>query len=636
MGVLMKKLIILSLLLVAFPCYATDYYADGSLAGNCAGNYSIENRSCTGADGNAYTTVQAAINAISSGDTVYIRTGTYSESLTAYVTNGGNEGGRITIRNYGSEVVTITRVSMTKNYYTIQGLIIIGAPSGFSHSVTIGPNADYTRVLNNEIRVSAHNGGGSGVYFSNTAGDVANYCLIDGNNFTQLEVKSQGVWLAGHDNIVSNNEFHNGVELESIIWVEGHDNTIRNNSFHDMTDDPEHAVHIDWIQSLFGIYNYVIENNIVYNIVGALAQMEGQGQLSISTNNVIRNNIFMNITGPVSQSIPIHWYNNIFYHVAIGSSFWVNPLVLVRHDSDISDISQANPAIVTMTDNSNKDTNLTATGHFQFAGVVGMTELNGNIYDYTKIDTLHYSIAVDTTGFGEYQASATDYIINNSAAGSNIENNVFLECGYNPASTATGWYAIASNVVAGTIDYNYVAGTNYAAKGATFTEAHGVNGGNPYLLNKGGLTAVDYQLTSGSAILINKGADLSSLFTLDIAGTTRTTWDIGAYEYVPDEATPWWLSVTKDGNGTVTSSPAGISCGATCTYEFNDTTEVTLTAVPQDIGWKAGVWAGDGTAGVVTMDAAKTSSVTFDKNTNQALGVGAGHKLGVGAAHQLF
>ena len=49
------------------------------------------------------------------------------------------------------------------------------------------------------------------------------------------------------------------------------------------------------------------------------------------------------------------------------------------------------------------------------------------------------------------------------------------------------------------------------------------------------------------------------------------------------------LTVTKTGNGTVTSAPAGISCGATCAGDFSWGTAVTLTASSADgsslLGW---------------------------------------------------
>ena len=41
----------------------------------------------------------------------------------------------------------------------------------------------------------------------------------------------------------------------------------------------------------------------------------------------------------------------------------------------------------------------------------------------------------------------------------------------------------------------------------------------------------NFSLVSGSP-LIGEGTDLSAYFTTDIAGTTRSTWDIGAFEYV--------------------------------------------------------------------------------------------------------
>ena len=76
------------------------------------------------------------------------------------------------------------------------------------------------------------------------------------------------------------------------------------------------------------------------------------------------------------------------------------------------------------------------------------------------------------------------------------------------------------------------------------------------------------------------------------------------------------LSVNKagDGTGTVNSSPAGISCGATCSVGYGSGTSVTLTATPDSgntfAGW-SGACTGTGSC-VVTMDAAKTVSATFN------------------------
>jgi hypothetical protein len=79
------------------------------------------------------------------------------------------------------------------------------------------------------------------------------------------------------------------------------------------------------------------------------------------------------------------------------------------------------------------------------------------------------------------------------------------------------------------------------------------------------------------------------------------------------------ISVIKTGigNGTVTSSLAGIDCGATCEASFINGTFVTLN-VAASTGSTFTGWCGEGCAGtgtcVVTMDGAKSVNATFMLN----------------------
>lgn len=83
------------------------------------------------------------------------------------------------------------------------------------------------------------------------------------------------------------------------------------------------------------------------------------------------------------------------------------------------------------------------------------------------------------------------------------------------------------------------------------------------------------------------------------------------------------VNTSGDGDGTVTSVPAGIDCGSDCSAEFDGGTRVTLTARPDDYaggfftefqGW-SGACSGTGPC-VVTMDQAKNVTATFRRYIN--------------------
>jgi PASTA domain/Divergent InlB B-repeat domain len=71
------------------------------------------------------------------------------------------------------------------------------------------------------------------------------------------------------------------------------------------------------------------------------------------------------------------------------------------------------------------------------------------------------------------------------------------------------------------------------------------------------------------------------------------------------------------GSGSVTSSPAGIDCGATCTQAFTLGTRVTLTATPAPdsafSGWSGGGCSGTGTC-VVTLNGDTTVTANFQSS----------------------
>ncbi|MGZ3796192.1 MAG: hypothetical protein ACXVB1_07505 [Pseudobdellovibrionaceae bacterium] len=113
-----------------------------------------------------------------------------------------------------------------------------------------------------------------------------------------------------------------------------------------------------------------------------------------------------------------------------------------------------------------------------------------------------------------------------AANNADIRNNIFYDCGN---SDNMGWYGTnASNVIK---DYNFVANGSNAAKFG-FSEAHGVNGGNPAFVaayTNCVTHACDFHIMPTS-VVIGKGTAISGIIT-DFSGAPRpATPSIGAYE----------------------------------------------------------------------------------------------------------
>ena len=135
-------------------------------------------------------------------------------------------------------------------------------------------------------------------------------------------------------------------------------------------------------------------------------------------------------------------------------------------------------------------------------------------------------------------------------------------------------------------------------------------------------TVCSAQIEEGTAVTLSAETGTSSTFagwsgggcsgtgtcsvTMSAAQTVTATFTVIQHN----------LTVTTDGpgGGTVTSTPAGINCGATCVVAFNEGSQVTLTPTPDGsstfVGWSGNSCNGSG-ACIVTMSTAKSVAVTF-------------------------
>jgi len=129
------------------------------------------------------------------------------------------------------------------------------------------------------------------------------------------------------------------------------------------------------------------------------------------------------------------------------------------------------------------------------------------------------------------------------------------------------------------------------------------------------LTAVH----AAAVTVIVDGRSVGNLqtFTFQDEVLNITTTD-GATDPGDPDPDQYRLTVTKSGSGIVTSNPARINCGSTCSSNFNQGQTVTLTAQPQS-GWRFTGWSGCASASnqncTVTMSQARTVTATFTQET---------------------
>jgi hypothetical protein len=132
-----------------------------------------------------------------------------------------------------------------------------------------------------------------------------------------------------------------------------------------------------------------------------------------------------------------------------------------------------------------------------------------------------------------------------------------------------------------------------------------------YTLNGGASQAVTGTSTWEFSTALAVGQNTITVFVKDAAGNQSSS-----VTYVTYTPAKYALTVTS-ANGGVSSNPAGINCGATCSSEFVTGTQVTLTATASS-GYRFKEWTGACTgSGVctVTVNAAKSVSSTFVRAT---------------------
>jgi hypothetical protein len=262
----------------------------------------------------------------------------------------------------------------------------------------------------------------------------------------------------------------------------------------------------------------------------------------------------------------------------------------------------------------------------------GCTGTGPCMFTATADTTVQASFALDDTlvvtrgGTGTGTVTSSDGTINCGTACSHQYTPgavVTLTAAPGTQSTFTRWSGACSGTgtCTVTIDKATMVTATFTLNQYTLMVSKTGNGAGTVTSSPAGISCgatCSSKFDAGTAVTLTAAPSAGSTFTGwggACSGTGMCTVTINAAASVTAMFTlqQVTLSVTKSGNGTVTSSPAGISCGGTCSGSFNYGATVTLTAVPgtgsQFAGW-GGACSGTSTC-VVTLDAATSVTATF-------------------------
>ena len=378
-GILMKRIpIVIAFLLFAAPASAV-IYLDGNLASNCTGNYSIANRACNGSDGNAYNTLAGAMAALTGGNTLFIRSGTYGRDngqssgggaawyngAINVTVSGSSESVRTVISGYGNEQPVIH----TGN----NGVNSCGGVSGGTQSCLQYP-PDPSDTGNNGTRFYPK----TAVYISGnyvTVKNIKTYGSVaigdSGGNYATLDSCDFGGggpvnWQGGvislptnpgrRQTIIKNNKIHHSVAAPdgtyngTAIMAYSFEGEITNNEFYDnwsgdvmIKDSAGHSGHHAIVA-----YNFIrpklssspvedvgyrghnqaqeldyilIHHNIFFGKTRGFDPYQDG-----SVENIVYNNTFINCTSDTytegaTDIAPHRLFNNLFYHTNSSSRY---------------------------------------------------------------------------------------------------------------------------------------------------------------------------------------------------------------------------------------------------------------------------------------------------------------------------
>ena len=413
------------------------------------------------------------------------------------------------------------------------------------------------------------------VYWSGTSGNPITYtnysdsaAIIDGTGTDLNDTHGLFDWPSSYNWItLENMEIRNYSDYG--VWVNGNYNTIQNCNIHTGNSGSEALL------LRLGNYSKLI-NNTIHDAGWNCLDVYNAEHTEIAYNDI--------------YDCPLHGGINVMSDT--GTYYGIMPGNNIHHNYIHGDV---HGAIYTRYQQNNT--------------------IYDNIIDLPNATNPNIYISKGGTG-GPSSYTANTEIYNNLLIGGSwsffddaadnvtLKNNIMM----NPASNV--FISFYSWITNHTIDYNLYNGTgvwrldgNEYSTLSSLPSPYEDNGlmGNPGFVNESGN---DFRYMNNSDA-IDRGTDLSSIFTIDYAGTHRpqgSGWDIGAYEYVSNSSSNVTTTSNSPANGYSTNN-------ATIIFNCSATSNANLINMTLYGNW-TGSWSANQTINISGM----SNSTTFTKN----------------------
>jgi hypothetical protein len=270
----------------------------------------------------------------------------------------------------------------------------------------------------------------------------------------------------------------------------------------------------------------------------------------------------------------------------------------------------------------------------------GIVTMNANITCSAVFNlTSTYTLTVSRAGTGTGTVTSNPAAINcGSSCSTTLNSGTAISLTATPASGSTfaGWSGNCTSAGSVTMTANMSCTATFNSSGYTLAStvvnevtSSGTPSGtivsNPAGINCGADCTENYP--AGQIVTLTPKPAANSKFkawtghadcsdgsvTMDASKTCTATFTLNTLS----------LAVSKTGNGTVTSTPSGITCGTGCSFNFVAGTAVTLKASP-DAGFAFAGWSGgcSGTADCkVTLSSNTTVTASFVNSLSDKIGI---------------